>query len=204
MSPRSKKLNDQMRNEAMTRITHAALKVFAEHGYHGTTMHQIMQTSGLSTGLFYHYFPSKEKLFIHLVDSAFMISRDIWIESLTIPGTAWEKILSLSDNLVKNTFTEESSLYFLIMLQATTQELGIPGLMELISQGMAYYVELPKLIREAQKSGKAAQGDPDVLAATYIALYQGYVLLLLHDEQLKKKITPDIFSAVLRSREQPD
>ena len=58
MSPRGKKLNEQMRAEAKAEISRAALEVFAEYGYHGTTMRQIQQRSGVSKGLVYHYFPS--------------------------------------------------------------------------------------------------------------------------------------------------
>jgi AcrR family transcriptional regulator len=199
MSPRGKVLNEKMRSEAIAKITRAALIVFAEYGYHGTSMEQIMRVSGLSKGLVYHYFPSKEKLFLHLVDSAFEISRNIWKEGLEAPGTAWEKIERLTDSLVKTTFTEESSLYFFIMFQATTQNKIIPGLMEHIVQSSTHFAELPRLIIEAQRSGEAAQGDPGVMASTYFALFQGYTLILHGNEELKGKITPEIFINLLRN-----
>ena len=47
MSPRGIKKNEQMRAVAKTKITKAALEVFAEYGFHGATMKQIMQISGL-------------------------------------------------------------------------------------------------------------------------------------------------------------
>jgi len=203
MSPRGNKLNEQMRAEAMAKITGAALEVFAEYGYHGATMEQIRQVSGLSKGLVYHYFPSKENLFFHLVDSALEISRNTWKDALDSPGTAWEKIEKLSDNIVKIAFTDESSLYSLIMVQAMTQGKGIPGLMEHIYQHLTYYTELQPLIIEAQKSGEAVPGDPDLLAFTYIALVQGFTLFSLNDDELKKKITPEIFTKVLRNTGKP-
>ncbi len=198
MSPRGKELNEQMRAEAMAKISQAALEVFAEYGYHGTTMNQIRQASGLSKGLVYHYFPSKEKMFFYLIDSALEISRNTWKEALDPPGTAWEKIERLSDNLAKVAFTDEAFLYTRIVIQGITQAKSIPGLLEYIFQHSTHYSELPRLISEAQKSGDVAQGDPEVLASTYFALYQGYVLVLLHDDALRKKITPEIFTNVLR------
>ncbi len=200
MSPRGAKLNQQMRAEARARITRAALEAFAQYGYHGATMNQIMQISGLSKGLVYHYFPSKEKVFVHLVDTALEISRSTWRQALDWPGTAWEKIERLSEALVKVAFTEESSLYFLVMVQAITQGRSIPGLPEHIFQGMAHYDELPRLILEAQGAGEAAPGDPAVLASTYLALFQGYTLILPGNDELKEKITPAIFTNVLRKR----
>ena len=188
-----------MRSDATAKITKAALEVFAAYGYHGAKMEQIMQVSGLSKGLVYHYFPSKEDIFFHLVDTALAISKNTWKEALDSPGTAWEKIERLSANIVKIAFTEESSLYSLIMIQSMTQGKGIPGLMEHIYQRLAFYNGLLPLIIEAQKSGEAAQGDPDLLMFTYIALIQGFTLFSLNDDELKKKITPEIFTNVLRN-----
>lgn len=199
MSPRGEKLNEQMRADAMAKITKAALEVFATYGYHGSTMEQIMRVSGSSKGLVYHYFPSKERIFFHLVDSALEISRNTWKDALDSPGSAWEKIEKLSDNIVKIAFADEPSLYYLIMVQAITQGKGIPGLMEYIMEHSAHVNELPQLIIQAQRSGEAAQGDPEVMSSTYIALFQGYTLLLMHDDELKKKITPEIFTNVLRN-----
>ena len=203
MSPRGKKLNERMRAEAMAKITRAALEVFAEYGYYGAKMEQIMQVSGLSKGLVYHYFPSKEKVFFHLIDSALEISRNTWKEALDSPGTAWEKIEKLSDNIVKIAFTDESSLYSLIMIQAVTQGKGIPGLLEHIYEHLTFYNGLLPLIIEAQKSGDAAQGDPELLMMSYIAFVQGFTLFLLNDDELKKKITPEIFTNVLRNTGKP-
>jgi len=203
MSPRGKKLNEQMRSDAMAKITGAALEVFAEYGYHGATMEKIMRASGLSKGLVYHYFPSKEKVFFHLVDTALEISKNTWKDALDSPGTAWEKIEKLSENVAKIAFTDESSLYSLIMVQATTQGKSIPGLMEHIFQRMDYYNQLPPLIMEAQKSGEAAPGDPELLFLAYVALVQGFVLFLLNDDEMKKKITPEIFTKVLRNTGKP-
>ena len=200
MSPRSAKLNEQMRKEAITKITRAALEVFARYGYHGATMRQIMEASGLSKGLVYHYFPSKESIFFHLVESALNISKNAWDEVLASPGTAWEKIEKLSEITFRISFTDENSLYFLIMLQALTQADGIPGLMEYIGEHTTHYDRLPSLIAEAQKTGEAVSGDPVVLMNSYYALFQGYTLILLHDRELQQKISPETFTDLLRKK----
>jgi AcrR family transcriptional regulator len=204
MSPRGKKLNEQMRSDAMAKITKAALEVFAGYGYHGATMAHIMQVSGLSKGLVYHYFPSKEKIFLHLIDTALEISKNIWEDAFASPGTAWEKIEKLSENVVRIAFTDESSLYSLIMVQAATQGKSIPGLMEHIYQRLTFYNGLLPLIIEAQKSGEAAPGDPGLLMIAYVSLVQGLVLFSLDDNEMKKIITPEILTKVLRTTGKPN
>ena len=44
------------------RILDAALRVFAERGYHGTAVPEVAQAAKVSTGTLYHYFESKELL----------------------------------------------------------------------------------------------------------------------------------------------
>lgn len=51
-----------MRAESRARIENAALGLFAEHGYDGTSVRMIAEGAGISPGLLYHYFPSKEAL----------------------------------------------------------------------------------------------------------------------------------------------
>lgn len=50
------------------RILRAALEVFAEKGYHRATVDGIVRASETSKGAVYHHFPTKEAIFLALVD----------------------------------------------------------------------------------------------------------------------------------------
>jgi len=50
------------------RILAAALEVFAAKGYHGAVVDDIVEVSKSSKGAFYHYFPSKQGIFLTLMD----------------------------------------------------------------------------------------------------------------------------------------
>jgi AcrR family transcriptional regulator len=52
------------------RIVDAALRVFAEKGYHGTTMQDVVRESGLSVGAIYTYFRGKDELFVATCESS--------------------------------------------------------------------------------------------------------------------------------------
>jgi len=43
-------------------ILDAAVRVFAEHGYHGSRVGDIAEDAGVAHGLLYHYFSSKEEV----------------------------------------------------------------------------------------------------------------------------------------------
>lgn len=45
-----------------------ALELIAEKGYEATTLRDIAQRAGVSVGLLYRYFPSKQSLVLHLYD----------------------------------------------------------------------------------------------------------------------------------------
>ena len=203
MSPRGQKQNEEMREKAIEKITKAALDIFAEYGYHGATMKQIAQVSGLSYGLVYHYFPSKEEMFTQIIESSLESSIHATIRILDMPGTAWEKIENLSDFLVREALTGDSFLYFLILLQAMTQGKSIPGFTDHIAQKIeSYFKTLAPIIKQAQTSGEAVQGDPLVLAAAYFSFLQGLALLKIQGTGLEKNITPEILTNVLRNGEQ--
>ncbi|MBI5680323.1 MAG: TetR/AcrR family transcriptional regulator [Methanobacterium sp.] len=48
--------------EKEKKILGAALKLFVENGFHGTSTAEIAKTAGVATGTLFHYFKSKEEL----------------------------------------------------------------------------------------------------------------------------------------------
>lgn len=62
MSPRTAKQFKEIRDEKMTLIMDVALQHFANEGYFRTTITHIAKHAGISKGLMYNYFDSKEAL----------------------------------------------------------------------------------------------------------------------------------------------
>lgn len=180
----------------MERIFASALDVFAEYGYHGATMKRVAAAAGLSYGLVYHYFSSKERVFRYVVDTAMEGPAKALAAILGEAGGAWEKITRLSRFLVREAVTGESSRYFLVVLQALTVPEFAP---EVAAKIEGFYGALAPCIVEAQAAGDAAAGDPYVLAASYFSLVQGLALLAVQRSGLERRITPDILTNVLRS-----
>lgn len=51
-----------------TAMMQAAVRVFAEKGYHAATVRDIVNAADVAVGTFYFYFPDKETLFVHLYE----------------------------------------------------------------------------------------------------------------------------------------
>jgi len=62
MSPKSELQFEEIRAEKIGLIKNSALKLFAENGYESTSIAQIAKDAGISKGLMYNYFSSKEDL----------------------------------------------------------------------------------------------------------------------------------------------
>lgn len=69
------------------RIKAAALELFAQHGYHGTSTEMIITKAGVSKGLLFFYFKNKQELLKTI--------RNEWIENL------WAAILPIKDEALK-------------------------------------------------------------------------------------------------------
>lgn len=62
MSPRNKAQFEEIRQRSIAAIKEAALELFAHNGYHSTSISQIAKAAGVSKGLVYNYYESKEAL----------------------------------------------------------------------------------------------------------------------------------------------
>jgi len=67
MSPRTAEQFEGIREERKTLIMDVALEHFAKEGYHKTTINHIARHAGMSKGLMYNYFISKESLLFEII-----------------------------------------------------------------------------------------------------------------------------------------
>lgn len=68
MSPRTKAQNQEKQEKTRQQILMAALEAFARRGYANTSVSYLAQKAGISKGLIYHYFASKEQVLLGIFD----------------------------------------------------------------------------------------------------------------------------------------
>lgn len=81
MSPKTATQNEEIRRQSSAKIMQAAFELFAKHGYETTSIAQIAKEAGVSKGLLYNYFSSKEDLLKSLIEQA-MHEGDDLVEKL--------------------------------------------------------------------------------------------------------------------------
>ena len=67
MSPKTKEQFKEIRQLSMQTIMQAALELFGHIGYQGTSISKIAKEAGVSKGLIYNYFESKEDLLKQII-----------------------------------------------------------------------------------------------------------------------------------------
>ncbi len=75
MPYRSTDKTRQKKDAKRTAMMQAAVRVFAQKGYHAATVRDIVTEAEVAVGTFYFYFPDKETLFVHLFEetAAFLL-----------------------------------------------------------------------------------------------------------------------------------
>ena len=75
-------------------VLDAGLQLFSRQGYRATTVREIAETAGVSTGNVYHHFPDKESIFRSLLDEFWRIT-----ETRRYPFTRALSIGTFPDNI---------------------------------------------------------------------------------------------------------
>jgi AcrR family transcriptional regulator len=119
MSPRTAEANEALHEERRRAILDAALGAFAERGIEGTRMQEIAERCGLSYGLVYHYFPTKEAVFTALVDLALAAAGSL---IRTLPPSSPPEAFGA---FVGYALRDPSPRYFALITEALSRK-GVP------------------------------------------------------------------------------
>jgi AcrR family transcriptional regulator len=161
------------------RIIGAALGVFAERGFHGATMQDVVRASGLSVGAIYTYFSGKAELFLASCD----LTSDQAVEELTSrldPSASTAERLAVAvgfflDSTVAVGDTFDSPA---LLVQAWAEARHEPAVRETLVRRREQLVTLSRmLIADGIARGELpAWMDVDATAAASTALLDGLIL----------------------------
>ncbi|MBW7455326.1 TetR/AcrR family transcriptional regulator [Paenibacillus sepulcri] len=188
MAPLNEEQLIHIRDERTEQIMAAALQVFARRGIIGTKMSMIAAEAGISHGLLYHYFKSKDELFTTLVQRAVTESISALKNVYQLPGSPIDKLRSLTESMIE----AEGAPFFMLVHQARTSD-GVPeeSRQLLKEYPMNAYVDiLLPLLKEGQEAGEIAPGRPEDLIADYLSVLSG--LMVLDAKQTEDYRMPEV------------
>jgi TetR/AcrR family transcriptional regulator len=100
-------------SKARERILETAIGMFAEKGYAGTSVREIVEQAGVSKPVLYYYFNSKEGLFLAILDLAENLQKELLSEVLRSEGDVLNRLLILYRRIYAG-ISERRSLYKMI------------------------------------------------------------------------------------------
>ena len=135
----------RIQREKNQQILEAALSVFSQFGFRGSTIDQIAKEAGLSKPNLLYYFPSKEAIHSELLSGLM----DSWLDpmrALNAKGDPKEEILSYMRRKLQMSrdFPRESRLFANEIIQGAPDEQFLTnlafnnGLKHLVSHGLSY------------------------------------------------------------------
>ena len=140
-------------------ILDAAYKLFAEQGYHGTTVGDICDELGVGKGVFYWYFKSKEVLFRELLRASLFKLRRSQQEAIKEVSDPVERIeLGIRASIAF--YRSEPGYLSLIRTAARYDEFSGS-----LNQGQQTVVtDTAMHIKEGMAEGSIRHGDPELMA----------------------------------------
>jgi AcrR family transcriptional regulator len=171
--PKTKEAFEAMRQTTRKKIEAAALSLFARKGL-AVTVEEITEASGLSQGLMYSHYPSKDALIAELVRQATAISSKTILDISRSEGSAAAKIKTISSAMCRMFSEAPIGIdYFMFMTQVGMSGIKVPEA-SLYSSDLPNPVEsLARAIAQGQAEGSAVGGGPLQLAVIYWAVIQG-------------------------------
>jgi AcrR family transcriptional regulator len=188
--PRTEEANQQIRDEAREKILEAAKKVFARRGP-AATMADVATEAGISQGLAYRYFTSKESILATLVKKSLETGGGLPGRLKAIRGSPGERLYAQISYILEARRREPE--FYQLVYQVLTDYKTPNELRDLVRKsGEVVHAEMRKLIVEGQKTGEVADDDPDQLFGVVFACLDGLsrAMLVLGPEEASASI-PD-------------
>ena len=166
-----------------TLILDAAIRVFAEHGYHGARVGDIAEDAGVAHGLLYHYFSSKDEVLrtIFVENWGELIGRFRAVEGSDEPAP--EKLEGIAKILLRTWRNDPALVTVMVREVARSQHLQAQ-----VDDVREAFAIVQRVIEEGQAEG-TFRTDVDARLASWIfyggleEVLTGWVLGQLPDSE---------------------
>ena len=166
--------------ETRARILQAAEECIAERGYDGTGVAEICQRARLSKGAFYHHFPSKQAVFLELLNRWLAALDADLVRACAGAATTPQGLLRMA--AVAPQVFEAGGGRLPVFLEFWTQATHDPAIWQAtIEPYRRYQAFFADLVRAGVAEGSLRPVDPELAARVVLSLAIGLVLQGLLD-----------------------
>ncbi len=166
--------------ETRGHILEAATHLFSKSGYDGTSVAEICAATGVSKGAFYHHFPSKQAVFMALlnsylngIDAGFAQMRQ---EDRDVP----QSIVNMAE--MAGSLFQSADIHLPIFLEFWTQARHDPQIWEAaIAPYRRYQSYFARMIQEGIDESSLTPIDPQLASRVLVSLAIGLLMESLFD-----------------------
>ncbi|WP_020617314.1 TetR/AcrR family transcriptional regulator [Paenibacillus daejeonensis] len=174
MAPLNEEQLESIRLERKQQMMRAAIKVFAENGIKLTKISMIAKEAGVSHGLLYHYFDSKEEVLHQSLEwamEATVVQEDMG-QLMKVEMPAVEKIRLFT----RFAFEESNGDIFRVIQHVDKSEDVLEKTQTMVeSAGGLYIGMLTPLFDQGQREGDIIDGEPSELANLFLTVIAGII-----------------------------
>jgi AcrR family transcriptional regulator len=178
------------------RILTAAQACFVERGFHAASMATIASTAGMSPGLIYRYFESKNAIILAIIGQQLTVARQR-IRQLQSSENLSRRIFDYLDEKEPD---DEKSMSIALYLEISAQATRDPQIAEALHRyDVTVCSELGDWLRRSREEGGHGLPDDDVpeRALMLLCLIEGLKLRALRETELNRDMLRKILDELL-------
>jgi AcrR family transcriptional regulator len=172
----------QRAEETRMRILDAALEAFARYGYDGTSVSKICRRARVTKGGFYHHFPSKQAIFLELLER-WLEQVDSGLEDLRVGAESVPEELLCMTAMVHQVFQDAGGklpIFFEFMTKANQSPVVWQATVAPFQKYEAFFA---RMIEEGVQQGSLRPVDPEMATYVLLSFVLGLLALGLLDPQ---------------------
>jgi TetR/AcrR family transcriptional regulator, fatty acid metabolism regulator protein len=185
------------KNSKQGMIIDAALKVFRDRGYANARMADIARSAGVSYGLVYHYFGSKEVLFEMIVESWWSALYAMMEQEIASGDDFRDKLVNIIEFFL-NTYGQKPNLMSIFVSEVCRS--SVYHTEEGLSKFLKFFSLCEQVMVQGQESGFLIKDVPShhLTYIFYGAIETFISVMVLGKEPLTKKRHQRATNAILR------
>ncbi|HVW35583.1 MAG TPA: TetR/AcrR family transcriptional regulator [Acidimicrobiia bacterium] len=179
LTPRGRERRDQ--------LMMCGAKLFAERGYHPTSVADIVESLGVGKGVFYWYFESKEDLFLEILASSSQDLRRLQQAAIGDEGDPLRRI-ELGIRASLQWFRDHRELFNLSQFAATEERFA-----GILRQNDAVAIDdITRHLKEAMALGRIPDRDPTMLAHALVGATRHLARTYLYHHDAPVDVVADV------------
>ena len=167
---------EDIKPTTLERIHSAAKREFLEKGFLGASLRNIVKTAGVTTGAFYGYYDSKEKLFDALVSEQYEHIMDMYVSTQNMGKIGGDCLEQMIDYMYAN---EDEFRLILMCSKGTRYENMVHEMSEVEVQATHDFVEVMR-----ENGIEVREIDPKLEHVLVSGMFTAFFELLIHKNDI--------------------